>query len=146
MVYLEAWLHALRQQAQDTNFITILDHGPIFRLASLAAFGPELTQSQLFKRWWNSVLDQWSGTLKTIIWLDAPDAVLLPRIRSRDCKHAIKGKSDEQARDFLVRYRTAYERIITRMTANGGPNVLCFDTSETAVDKLVRSVIAGFDC
>lgn len=145
MVYLEAWLHALGPQARDTDLITILDHGPIFRLASLSAFGPELTQSQLFKRWWNRVLEQWSEALKIIIWLDAPDAVLLARIRSRDRKHVIKGKSDEQARDFLVRYRTAYERVIARMTANGGPTVLCFDTSETPVDKLLRAVITGFD-
>src|SRR3989337_1175284 len=41
MVYLKGWPRVLRQQASDNGALVLLDHGPVFKLATLNAFGPE---------------------------------------------------------------------------------------------------------
>lgn len=145
MVYLKAWHHVLERQAANNDVVTVLDHGPIYRLALLREFGPEMTKSQLYERWWDSMLKQWATIMYMVIWLDAPDVVLLERIYTRNSWHIIKGKSEQEAYEFLARYRTSYEQTITRLTANRGPTLLRFDTHQKSVDQIVDKVLAAFN-
>ena len=145
MVYLKAWHYVLERQISNSEMVTVLDHGPIYRLALLREFGPEITKSQLYERWWDSMLKQWATIMYMIVSLDAPDAVLLERIHTRNRWHIVKGKSGQEAYEFLVRYRTSYEQIITRLTANGGPRLLRFDTHQKSVDQIVGKVLAAFN-
>ena len=52
MIYLKAWGHVLERQASNKGPITIFDQGPIFRLALLHGFGPEIIKSQNAGKWW----------------------------------------------------------------------------------------------
>jgi len=145
MVYLKAGLHVFGQEALNNEVVTVLDHGPIYRLATLREFGPELTTSQPYTRWWANLFRQWAATLDMIIWLDAPNAILLDRIRGRDHWHVIKEKCEREAYEFLTRYRTALERLIVRSVTDHQVALLRFDTSQKSADQIVDEVLATFD-
>ena len=145
MEYLKAWLHVLGRQASSHDRVTLLDHGPIYRLAQLREFGPEITTSQTFKRWWASVLNQWSSTLDTLVWLDAPDAILLKRIHARDSWHTIKDKTEQEALDFLTHHRAALTQIITESVSGRQVKLLRFDTHRESVGQIVEKILPAFD-
>jgi shikimate kinase len=115
MVYLRAWPGVLRQQAGPNGTMILLDHGPVFKLA----------------------------TLHLVIWLDAPDATLRERIRGREQRHIIKEKSDAEVFQFLARYRASYARILAKLRAKGGPALLAFDTSQASIEQIVDQVLAA---
>ncbi|MGH7792928.1 MAG: AAA family ATPase, partial [Thermodesulfobacteriota bacterium] len=105
MVYLKRWPRVLRQQAMHGDTTILLDHGPIFKLATLNAFGPERLKTLAFEHWWHSVFEQWASTLDIVVWLNAPDKILVERINGRNQRHAVKGKSEREAHQFLLRYQ-----------------------------------------
>lgn len=144
MTYLEAGLHVLGQQGTKNGSVTLLDHGPIYRLAFLREFGPEITTSQTYRTWWASLHDQWIATLDMVIWLDAPDATLLERIRARDQRHTIKELSVQEACKVLARYRKSFERTIAESVADHQPRLLRFDTGQTSAEQIADSVLATF--
>lgn len=145
MVFLEAALRALEQRAPNNGKVTFLDHGPMYRLAFLREFGPEITTSQLYKRWWASLLVQWVAALDLIILLDAPNDILLDRIRARESWHIVKGSSEKEAFEFLTRYRMSFERIIDEPVAHRRVKLLRFDTAEEPVEQIVERILAVFE-
>jgi shikimate kinase len=145
MVYLKAWLHVLGQQASNHDQVTLLDHGPIYRLAVLREFGPEITTSSPYQRWWAGLLHQWTATLDIVIWLDAPNDTLLERIRARDHRHAIKEKGEQEAYEYLTHYRAALEQIMAESLTDGQITVLRFDTNQETVERIVEKTLATFD-
>ena len=145
MVYLVAGLHVLGQQASNSDRVTILDHGPIYRLAFLRELGPEITKSQRYKSWWTNLLNQWIDTIDVIIWLDAPNDILWERIRSRDWQHSIKEKHEHEAFEFLSRYRTSFEQTIAEGVADHHPMLLHFDTYQNSLEKIVDEVLVKID-
>jgi hypothetical protein len=76
-----------------------------------------------------------------IIWLNAPDTTLVERINARNQRHTVKGKSAQEATDYLIRYRTSYEQMLANLTTHGGPTLLQFDTSRASVDQIVDEVL-----
>lgn len=141
MIYLKAWYHLVSRQRSAEGTVAILDHGPIYRLAWLHEFGPEIVRSGRFAQWSAEVLDQWAASLDLVIWLDAPDAVLVERIAARDRWHVVKGKSEQETYQFLARYRASYDWVLSRLTANGGPKVLRFDTNQESLDQILKNVL-----
>ncbi|KPK24962.1 MAG: hypothetical protein AMJ70_00285 [Dehalococcoidia bacterium SG8_51_3] len=145
MVYLKGWPKVLKQQASNDNAVILLDHGPVFKLAMLQAFGPERLESGIFETWWNNMFKQWATTLDMVIWLDAPDTNLVERINFRSQRHIVKGKSEQEAGDFLIRYRTSYKQILAKLEANGGPTILQFDTCQLSIEQIVDELLAAFN-
>jgi broad-specificity NMP kinase len=145
MAYLKAGLHLLGQQTPKNGSVTILDHGPIYRLAFLREFGPEITTSRPYKRWWANLLRQWTARIDVVISLDAPNVVLLERIRARDSWHTTKEKCDEEAFEILCRYRTACEQTIAESVTERRLTLLRFDTSQQSTEQIVERVLATFD-
>jgi thymidylate kinase len=143
MVYLKAWPRILRRQALKSGTVILLDHGPIFKLATLHAFGPDRLKCQGFQRWWDNTFKQWAFTLDVVIWLDAPAPILAERINSRAQRHAVKGKSELEAYQFLMRYRTAYEQILAKLRAYREPMLLQFDTGRAPVEQIADEVLAS---
>lgn len=145
MNYLKAGLQVLKRQASNNGTVTILDHGPIYRLAYLRELGPELTTSQTYNSWWTSLLDQWAATLDMVIWLDAPNATLLERIRARNQWHTIKEKSEQEAYEYLSNYREFLEKTIDESVADHQLTLLRFDTNRKSSAQIVDEVLATFD-
>lgn len=141
MVYLKAWPRVLRQQASNNGTVILLDHGPIYKLATLNALGPERLKCQGFEPWWHSMFELWAFTLDMVIWLDAPDSLLVERINSRSQRHVVKGKSKQEASKFLARYRISYEQILTKLRAYGEPSLLQFNTNQSSIKQIVDEVL-----
>lgn len=145
MVYLEAWHRNLTVKPPSTMAAVFIDHGPMFRLARLREFGPQLTRSQAYECWWNGMLERWVSTLEFAIWLDAPDSVLLERIRARSVWHEVKDKSTAEGNDFLMRYRQMYERLLNQFAANPNFTLLRFDTSQMYAAQIADSLMTALN-
>jgi thymidylate kinase len=141
LVYLNGWPYVLGQQAAQGGSAILLDHGPIFKLATLNAFGPEHLKTESIEAWWNKMLKQWASTVDIVIWLDAPDSVLEQRINSRNQRHAVKGKTETEVLQFLARYRISYEEILAKLVSDRGPALFRFDTSQTTLEQVVDEVL-----
>ena len=141
LVYLNAWPHVLEQQAAHGGTAILLDHGPVFKLATLEAFGPDYLKTERSEAWWNAMFKKWASTVDMVIWLDAPDPILEKRINSRSQRHVVKGKTEIEAFHFLGRYRMAYEQILARLMIDGGPALFQFDTSQTTIEQMVDEVL-----
>jgi deoxyadenosine/deoxycytidine kinase len=145
LTYLSGWLRLLRRRTTIDEAVTVLDHGPIFRLALLREFGPEMIKSRLYNQWWNRVFAPWAKTLSLVIWLDASDGALLKRIHNRNQTHRVKGKPEHDVYEFLARYRSAYRDIIGKLAVHHGPAVLCFDTEKQSLEQIAGEVLAAIE-
>jgi thymidylate kinase len=145
MVYLKAGHYVFRHRASDDSGIIVLDHGPIYRLATLCEFGPELTTSQLYAAWWAELFNQWAATLDMIIWLDAPDETLWERIRNRRRWHMVKDGSEREAYEFLRRYRRVMERLIAQSVNDYRVALLSFNTDQKSVEQIADDILATID-
>jgi len=141
LVYLNGWPYILGQQAAHDGGAILLDHGPVFKLATLNAFGPEYLKTKRIEAWWNNMFKQWASTVDIVIWLDAPDPILEKRINSRSQRHAVKGKTEAEVLQFLARYRMSYEEILAKLMTDRGPALYRFDTSQTTLEQVVDEVI-----
>lgn len=144
MAYLQAGLRLLKREAPNSGKVTILDHGPLYRLAFLREFGPEVTTSHVYRRWWADLLEQWSANIDIVVSLDAPNAVLLERIRARDSWHTVKDAPDHEAHEVLCRYRAAFEQTIGESLAVREITLLRFDTSQRSMEEIVDQVSTAF--
>jgi len=147
LVYLEGWPGVLRQEAANGDTTILLDHGPVFKLATLNEFGPEKLKTDGFEIWWNNKFHQWASTLDIVIWLDAPDPVLEKRINLRDQRHTVKGKTESEVVHFLARYRKSYEQILAKLRTDDGhgPHLLQFDTSRTSIEQIADEILSAMN-
>jgi hypothetical protein len=136
LVYLKSWTGVVRHPTLNRYSAILLDHGPVFKLATLNAFSPERISGQGCDHWSRALLYQWANTLDLIIWLDAPDPVLRERINRRKQAHVVKEKSEQVAYEFLARYRSSYDLILAELTAKGEPTILRFDTSQSSIEQI----------
>ncbi len=143
ITYLKSWPGMLRREPSNRGKVILLDHGPIFRLATLLGFGPELLRSEGVQDWWSRLYRQWAFTIDIIVWLDTDEDTLVERINAREQKHDVKGRDRAEAREFLMRYRVAYLRTLRRMMDFRQPRLLKFDTSQAPVEEIAREVLAA---
>jgi len=120
-----------------------LDEGVVFALTKINTEHQNLQRS--LKQWEKNVLNRWSKMLDTIVWLDAPNSILIERIRSRSKSHRMKYESDDKINEFLTRYRAAYLRTVTRLQARGNLRVLKFDTQERSPESIADELIGFLD-
>lgn len=141
-----AWLSILngwpvRLQKEPRDQFIVLDQGPVYLLTELSEFGPEFLRIESAERFWQRLHSRWAGALDAIIWLEAADADLLKRIRTRDKEHVVKNKSDQAMLAFLNLYRRAYERVILKLTmTHSDLKILRFDTSRLSAEETVNQL------
>jgi deoxyadenosine/deoxycytidine kinase len=144
MINLRLWHQILAHQYNSRNLeTTLFDHGPIFRLAHLHEFGPEVTKSPVFEQWWNRVLDQWINTLDVVIWLDAPNEILLDRVHGRGHGYLSRELALSEGHEFLNRYRKAYEQILAKFAINPELTLLHFKTDQKSPDQIANEITAA---
>ena len=139
MVYLESWLDHLSGPEYVDPAPVLYDHGPFFRLAKIRAFGPP--GGAALQGWWESVREAWSDTMTLVVWLDAPDPLLLERSRKRNVAHPCKQMSDEEGCDWLGRYRTAFDESLSVFRQRKPGDLVRFDTSSMTADEIATSLI-----
>lgn len=139
-------LHRVLSNIKSTDgSIICMDQGPVFRLTYLHENGIADLGYQNLQRKWQLMLDEWASMLDVVFWVDAPDAVLLERIRTRDKWHRVQGWSDDQGAKFLLSYREGYRQVIEKLTAEGGPKVIAFSTDREPVDQIVDKILDVLD-
>ena len=131
-----AYLQALPRALRGREGIVVFDQGPIYFLTR-----PILLDERLGS-WWQRTFDTWSSLLDAVVWLEAPDAVLLDRINARGKLHRLKGSEDQAAFEVLAQGRRAHEGAIARLDGQAPtPAILRFDTSERSADEIVDEVL-----
>jgi hypothetical protein len=138
--YVVGWAEGLERGAAE-GALAVFDHGPIFRLARLRAFGPPLVESAAFARWEKAAVARWARLLDALVWLDAPDALLAARIDGRDEAHRMKGVDPGESERFLARYRAAYDALLAELAAAGAPAPIRVDTSREAPEAIAARLL-----
>ena len=140
IVYVTEWRRFLRSDCRDDRGLLILDQGPIFALARLLWGGKPVTATREFERWLDEQVSGWSLELDGIVWLVAPEKVLLERINEREQEHEAKGRSLREGLDVLSAHQGAYEVLFERLEALGKPPVFTFDTSLMSATRIAEEI------
>jgi shikimate kinase len=140
VLYLNGWHQVLRRQMRQTPATVVLDQGPVFRLTNLQGFGPEWLRSTASAPWWESVYSQWARFVEVLIWLEAPEEILIQRIHDRKKWHPVKELEEAQARQFLSIYRNTCHDVVERLAAHRRLRILRFDTSSTSPAETVGAI------
>ena len=143
LVYVVEWERFLHDRPEYRHGVTILDQGPIFALARLEWAAKPVVSSPAYRRWRADMLRRWSAALDVVVWLDAPDAILIERIDAREQSHAAKGKPSGEALAFIAAYRRAYESLLVDLERLGGARVLRFDTAQSSADDVASALSRG---
>jgi len=139
-------LSSVRQPREGGGLAAVVyDEGPVYMLARLLAYGGKRIRSAAFERWWREEVARWSRRLHLVVWLDAPDRLLLHRARARGQLHKLQAFSDREAERFFATYRRAYGLVIEELTRDGGPRVLRVRSDRESVRDIVRRVLAELD-
>lgn len=145
--YLHAWRrHAAEQHRPGCAGVVLLDHGPTYRLASLrlgeAATRAPAPLTAAFRQWWTRTAISWSGVLDAVVWLDAPDDVLVARIEDRDRFHRVRGRAATDVQGFLERYRDSYAAVLD-LLGRCGTRVIRLNTGTATPEELALRVRAA---
>jgi shikimate kinase len=144
LLYLRSWPSFIIRQ-DHSNKVILLDHGPVFKLATLHAFGPRWLQDPKCESWWEKTLHRWADLLDTVVWLDAADKVLAGRINQRDQRHLVKGKSNQEIEQFLACYRSSYVQILRQLSKSRGIKMLSFDTNQASIEQIAGDLLFALD-
>jgi shikimate kinase len=142
MIRLDALFHLLHGTEGRITRGWVLDEGPAFVFAWLRTIGRAASRREQFPDWWQDEIARWRPAMSVIVALDAGDAVLMERIRTREKVHLLKTVTDGEAVLFLDRYRAAYERTIGDLTSGDGPrpDVVHLRTDEQSPEGVVAEL------
>lgn len=139
LLYLQAMSIRLQQMAQRWPLL-VLDQGPLYYLAEFYEFGPTQLTSPEFGDWWKNTLQEWAKALDLVVWLDAPDQALIPRIWAHHQWHPIKEYSGQEAEIYLQRYRRAHHAVVALLGMYGQTQVLRLQTHKLTIAEAAEKV------
>jgi hypothetical protein len=119
----------------------VFDEGPVFALAWLRGFGHPVMRSSAAESWWRLTTSVWAGLTDVVVVLDAPDAVLAHRIRSRPEDHEVKGYSDAHIAAWMARFRESLDWVLSQLTSQDGPAVIRINTAEDSPAAIAAAVL-----
>jgi hypothetical protein len=138
MVRVEAAALLVCHTAPTRTPAVVFAQGPVYSLARLS--GSNLLTPR-FADWWSAKTQQLADLLDVVVVLDAPNDVLLHRIRTRQKAHALNRMARDSQQIALARSRSAVKSVLAELTSDGGPEVLCFDTSRTPLVVMTESLL-----
>jgi predicted ATPase len=138
IVRLEATPRVIASEAGDVAAV-VFDQGPVYALVRLSEAIERSAAMPRTRAWFDSRVRWWAGRLDVVVYLDASDAALLARIRSRAKDHAVRRLGDAEARESLTRERASYRRIVDAL-ADGGCRVVRLDTGTVDVAACAAQV------
>lgn len=144
-VYLKEWPRQVARERGAASAALVLDQGPIFELARLMVFGPSWLPAGKFEAWWPRFYRSWASVLDVIVWLDAPDELLLARGLARQKLQPPAGDEARRARRSLTAYRSAFSTVVAAVPAEGQVEVLPFDTSRQSFEAIANQVAKSFE-
>jgi len=139
---LSSWV---RLESSKGYRILPLEEGAVYVLAWFYAFGHDGARTGYMQRWWQAALQRWAAKLDVIIWLDAPDALLAKRIRTRKGTHPYAGWADQPLYEFFARWRAGYQYVVSQLIEVRGPRVMKFATDQEPIDRLADRILANWN-
>ncbi|HLZ44692.1 MAG TPA: hypothetical protein VKQ05_03345 [Gemmatimonadales bacterium] len=127
---LDALYTFLRTTHWNGTRLVALDEGPVYTLSSLQVVGHRRFCYGPSAPFLQQTIQRWVPLLDAVVVLDAPDALLTSRIRSRTKPHLMKQRSALEISAFLEAYRRVTERVLAEFSAAGGPPVVRLDCSD----------------
>lgn len=143
MALVDAWQRHVNGRPSRDDRILLFDQGPVFRLAVMSGFGPPIVRSAIFTDLLEGWASSWADRLDLVVWLAAPDAVLLHRIRTRPQNHAVKEWLDIPALQRIGRYADAIQRVIEELALSSSINVLKFDTGSRSPGSIADELLSS---
>lgn len=141
LAILRGWPRRLQIERGRSDKVVVLDQGPIYFLAETSELGPECLRSSRAVRFWEKVYARWRGTLDAVIYLDADNAHLHERIRSRATDHVVKYAPAPTVFNFLDTYRTAYKDVFSRLNVSeGGLRIIRIDTGQQKPEEIAATL------
>ena len=125
-----------RRARGDTTGVFVFDQGPLFLLKQLEGGPPDAIERRRRR-----LAACWGRTLDLALVLDAPDDVLLERIRGRDKDHLLRDESDASARAGLATERRSIERLLEELGAEATLRVQRVDTSAFTVANTTAALL-----
>jgi gluconate kinase len=141
-LYVSVWHRYLAAHADFAGRTVLLDQGPLFALARLRWIPSPLAAAPGFRTRWRDALALWAGELDGVVWLDAPDDVLLARINARARTHLVKNRPRDEALAFLGASRRALAAVLNTVAAARGVPILSIDTATCTPEQAGRRVAA----
>jgi deoxyadenosine/deoxycytidine kinase len=142
MIILNGWSSILQKEREINPQVIVLDQGPVYLLAEMMEFGPDYLRAGKTEELWQDLYRRWASTLDMIVWLDAADANLLDRIRTREQEHVVKNESESKMVEFLERYRKAYDLIVSALCAqNTNLRLIKFNTSRQSTKEIAEQLL-----
>ena len=138
------WHRGLRDGASSAREVVAFDHGPLYRLSFLPEFGPDVARSPSFEKWRNAWVTRWIDTLDLVVWLDAPDDVLLRRLDHRGHHYLTSAITEDEQHRFLERYRRAFESTV-HGAERSKPNILHLRSDQMSTDEAADRVSAALE-
>ncbi len=111
----------------------IFDQGPLYRLARM--------QTLRGGDWWLSAVDHWSHLIDRVVWLDAPDDLLLDRVLTRDKPHRLKQLNSTTAKDLLTDHRREYLELLDLIKETHPVSIVRFNTALHSTDQIVAHLL-----
>ena len=140
-----ATLHRTLNGAKPSARMLLFDEGPVFALAWLRGFGHEVMRSKASEAWWETTLRDWAELIDAVVVVEANDALLARRIRTRPHAHEVKELSDGEIVAWMARFRAALSWVLAGLAAEGGPTVLRVTTDREPPEILAERVGAALD-
>jgi energy-coupling factor transporter ATP-binding protein EcfA2 len=129
MAILKGWSALLRNKSNEDNKVIILDQGPLYLLAEMRLFGPEYLKDKAAEKFWQELYIRWKSTLHVVVW------------------HIVKDEPEPVVYQFLDRYRTEYEFILSFLTdKKTNLKVLRFDTGRQKPQDIVKQFWSELSC
>lgn len=143
MMILTGWPALLRRDQGNDTSVIVVDQGAIYMLTELHSFGPECLRSRDVEWWWDRTYSQWARTLDLVVWLDAPNGILIERIQRRHRGHWVENRPEREVVQFLNQFRAGYEYVIGRLAAiNKELKVLKIDTARASEDVVLGQILS----
>jgi hypothetical protein len=139
MLYLDAMSSAVECARRSGPYrVLLLDEGPVYMLARMRVLRSNGAEPAACREWVRKVIAWWGRALDMVVLLDAPNAVLVRRIRGRSDPSPTSVWPDDQLSTLLTRYRFAYEQVVRELGAAGPIRIV-----RIATDGVSPTVLAG---
>ena len=145
MIRLDALLSHLRRLRSAPHALILMDEGAVLGMSWLRVLGPACFRDGGMNEWWDRTLDAWAPVLDGIVLLDAPDPVLVHRIRTRAKPHPYKNRPEAEINEFSAAYREAFTWVIAGLTARGNPRVVTVESNGAAPLEIAERVLTTFE-
>lgn len=138
MIRLSASPRLMRDSSAPT---VVFDQGPTYTMVRLLdAAGTRHGWRSRYERWWRRRVQDWATMVDLLVFVDATDATLVDRIRSRPKEHAAKALEFVEAVDAIRQARQAYESIVREICAAHPAPILRADTGNESPQEIASRI------